>query len=239
MSGDAETTSTRDRVLAAIRTATPPPTVDEIATSLRLHANSVRLHAAALKSAGLIVQDSRPGSGRGRPQVTYHTSTRGARSGGRDYQLLASLLISELEGDDGDRSAAARRIGRAWGRRIMAENAETSAGSPGATTRDRVVAALDKVGFEPISSVTGNDGTAGNTGSDADVDEIELRNCPFLELVDPHDGVVCALHSGMLDELAGTYAGADADAEHDGSRSSVTLMPFTSPQACTVRLPAG
>ena len=90
MSGDTGSTpvrdpggpvNTRDEVLAAIRTAPTPPTVDEIARSLDLHPNSVRLHAAALRDSGLITQDSRPGGGRGRPQTTYRTSARGAWTG--------------------------------------------------------------------------------------------------------------------------------------------------------------
>lgn len=220
MSGDTGSTpvrdpggpvNTRDEVLAAIRTAPTPPTVDEIARSLDLHPNSVRLHAAALRDGGLITQDSRPGGGRGRPQTTYRTSARGAWTGRRDYQLLASLLLSELPGSDDDRAATARRMGRAWGRRIAADR-------PAPDARDRVMTALDELGFEP----TAGDPAAARSPED----ELELRNCPFRELVDPHDGVVCAIHAGMLDGLT-------VDGE-----TTVDLLSFTSPQACTVRMRA-
>lgn len=223
MSSDVDATSTRDKVLAAIRTAPTPPTVEEIATSLNLHHNSVRMHAAALKDAGLISQENRPGGGRGRPQTTYRTSSRGAWTGRRDYQLLASLLLSELDGGSDDRrdgpaaaTAAARRVGRAWGRRIAGDVG--SAGDDD-NVRDRVVSVLDELGFEPTAGPA-------HAAATAAAAEIELRNCPFRELVDPHDGAVCALHAGMLDGLV------------EGSEAGVELLPFTSPQACTVRMHA-
>lgn len=235
---DTRTDDTRDRVLAEIRTAATPPTVDELAATLGLHPNSVRLHTAALRESGLVTQDSRDtsGGGRGRPQVTYRTSDRGAWTGRRDYQLLASLLLSKLEGDDP--AATARRMGRAWGRRIAAEGSgrndddNTIHTAPDATARERIVAALDDLGFEPsavaesaIGAVQATDLPAG--GASAPLESVELRNCPFRELVDPRDGVVCALHAGMLDGLA------------EETSTDVELIPFTTPQACTVRMRPG
>lgn len=233
MRGTTEVPSTRDRVLATIRTAATAPTVEEIATELDVHPNSVRLHTAALREDGLITQDTRPGTGRGRPQVTFRTSDRGAWSGRRDYQLLASLLLDGVAGDD-----AARQLGLAWGRRMAAGAAGVDGASrdqdrditdvgdndddnhdddnatahvPIASTRELIRRTLADLGFEP-TAVAGTD------------DSVELRNCPFRELVDPRDGVVCALHAGMLDGLA------------EDSPVDVELLPFTSPQACTVRM---
>ena len=216
MRGTTEVPSTRDRVLATIRTAATAPTVEEIATELDVHPNSVRLHTAALREDGLITQDTRPGTGRGRPQVTFRTSDRGAWSGRRDYQLLASLLLDGVAGDD-----AARQLGLAWGRRMAAgaagvdgdnhDDDNATARVPIASTRELIRRTLADLGFEP-TAVAGTD------------DSVELRNCPFRELVDPRDGVVCALHAGMLDGLA------------EDSPVDVELLPFTSPQACTVRM---
>ncbi|KAA0917870.1 metalloregulator ArsR/SmtB family transcription factor [Dietzia sp. ANT_WB102] len=217
MSSDAESTNaresadTRDKVLAAIRRAATPPTVDEIARQLDLHHNSVRLHAAVLRDAGLITQASRPGTGRGRPQTTYSTSPRGAWTGRRDYRLLASLLLSELHATEGGLTTEVRRVGHAWGRRLAA-GASDDAGRSVPKARERVVTVLDELGFEPTTDPRG--------------DDVELRNCPFLELVDPDDGLVCAIHGGMLDGLV------------DGGEATVDLHPFTSPHACTVRIRA-
>lgn len=217
MTDDAAPTSTRDTVLGAIRTAPAPPTVEEIAHELGLHHNSVRLHTAALRDAGLIAQGSRAGGGRGRPQVTYRTTELGAWTGPRDYRLLASLLLADRVGGG---NTDARRLGVEWGRRRAAapprgggEDDDDTTG----TTR-RVMAALDELGFEPTPV------PAAPPAAASAENRVELRNCPFLELVDREDGAVCAIHAGMLDGLA------------EGSRVDVELLPFTSPRACTVRI---
>lgn len=217
MSDDTATTITRDTVLGAIRTAPAPPTVEEIARGLGLHHNSVRLHTAALREAGLIAQGSRAGGGRGRPQVTYSTTERGAWTGPRDYRLLASLLLADRHGGGTD----PRHLGVEWGRRLAAA---TPRGDDGSTDKDRddddddrIVAVLDELGFEPARPPMP---TPAET-------RVELRNCPFLELVDREDGAVCAIHAGMLDGLV------------EGSGTGVDLLPFTSPRACTVRITGG
>ena len=215
MDDDNDTAITHQNVLAAIRTAPTPPTVREISDSLGLHPNSVRLHAAALKDAGLIIQENRAGGGRGRPQVTYRTTPSGAWTGRRDYQLLASLLLSELGGAGSDATDEARRMGRTWGQKIANGRQEQE-------PSERIVAVLDELGFEPTA------GAAITEDRDPNASELELRNCPFRELVDSRDSLVCALHAGMLDGLA--------DADHAGGQTTVELFSFTSPQACTVRM---
>lgn len=210
MSGDDAPASTRETVLGAIRTAPTPPTVEEIASALGLHHNSVRMHTAALREAGLIAQGSRAGGGRGRPQVTYRTTERGAWTGPRDYRLLASLLLADRVGG----SADARRLGLEWGRRLAAAKPRGGDGRTDDDDDDRIVAVLDELGFEPARPPMP---TPAET-------RVELRNCPFLELVDREDGVVCAIHAGMLDGLV------------EGSDTTVDLLPFTSPGTCSVRI---
>lgn len=189
---------TREHVLTAIRTASTPPSIDELASAVGKHPNSVRLHVAALRDAGLIGQGSRAGGGRGRPVTVYSPTSRGARAGHRNYEALASVLVDHLASTAEHPESAARNAGRTWGARL-------ADGGVGRTT-----AVLDDLGFEP----------------EARGSSITLRNCPFRELVDSHQRLVCALHAGLLDGLA----------EPDGS--SATLLPFTSPTTCTVRLDA-
>ncbi|WP_157851062.1 helix-turn-helix transcriptional regulator [Gordonia phthalatica] len=189
---------TRRRVLDEIRTASIPPTVDELAAALDLHPNSVRLHTSALRDAGLVTQSSRGGGGRGRPLAAYSPTIRGARAGHRNYEVLAEVLVDHLATSSDDPSTAARNAGHAWGARLASDRNDTTALTP---------TILHELGFEPDHR--------GST--------IELRNCPFRELVDSHQRVVCALHAGMLDGLA----------ERDDA--PVTLVPFTSPTCCTVR----
>lgn len=190
---------TRSRVLAAIRTATTPPSVDELAAALALHPNSIRLHTVALAEAGLIEQSKRPTGGRGRPLNTWRITRNGAWSGTRDYELLAAMLLDGLRETSPDPAAAARRAGRTWGQRL-GQARDRGAG--------RVVEVLDDLGFEPQSGEA----------------TIELRNCPFRELVEPGDRLVCALHAGMLDGLT------------EDTGTSVELVPFSTPVSCAVHV---
>lgn len=194
---------TRAQVLAEIRTATTPPTVDELATQLGLHRNSVRLHANALQEAGLVSQGTRATGGRGRPLAVFAPTRSGARSGGRNYELLAEVLVQHLAATEDDPENAARSAGRAWGRRL-------AAGRP-LPAPDLVPEVLDDLGFEPHRAES----------------VIALRNCPFRELVDSHQGLVCALHAGMLEGLVTGEGDPPA---------GVMLTPFTSPTTCTVQL---
>lgn len=205
--------ATRERLLTEIRTAATPPTVDELAAVLGLHRNSVRMHTQALQESGLVSQGTRPTGGRGRPLVVYRPTRRGSRAGGRNYELLAEVLVDHLAATEPQPASAARTAGRAWGGRL----ASRRRGAAG-----RVSAVLEEMGFEP----------------DGDGPTIELRNCPFRELVDTHQGLVCSLHAGMLEGLVEADARASGDRVSSGDvgAAPVTLVPFSSPTSCTVRL---
>ena len=104
-------------------------------------------------------------------------------------------------------------MGRNWGRKIANGRQEQKPG-------ELIVAVLDELGFEPTAR------TAATETPDPNAGGLELRNCPFRELVDSRDSLVFALHAGMLDGLA--------DADPTGAQTTVELSAFTSPQACTV-----
>lgn len=192
-----ESVNTRERVLTEIRTASTPPTVDDLASSLDLHRNSVRLHTAALRKVGLVQQEGRATGGRGRPVVVYRPTDRGVRAGGRNYELLATVLVDHLATTEEDPEEAAKEAGRAWGSRL-ADGRRRG--------RALVSSVLADLGFEPDRGET----------------VIELRNCPFAELVDTHQGLVCSLHAGMLEGLV------------EGETAEVNLVPFTTPTTCSV-----
>ena len=199
MTIDRSSNDTQERVLAAIRTAAAPVTADEVADELALHHNSVRSHAAALQNAGLIAQSTRPSGSRGRPSVTYQVTSRGAWTGERDYQSLAAALLSHLRATTAEPITAAREVGHSWGRQLAGDHANAT---------DLITSTLDQLGFEPHRHE----------------DSIELRNCPFRELVDTQGRVVCELHAGLLDGLT------------EESTTGAELLPFNSPSTCAVRL---
>lgn len=139
-------------------------------------------------------------------------------AGPRNYQLLAEVLISDIEAHP-EPARHAIRIGTAWGAKL---GRELVARAPGKTQDDRavreLVGLLDEAGFAPQL--------------DERNDELNLRHCPFLELAaDAMDSgrpaVVCALHLGLLQGAASELA----------SSSIVEgLDPFVEPGRCVVRL---
>lgn len=200
---------TRDRVLAAVRSADTPRTVEELAADLGVHPNTVRFHTAALEDEGLLAQDRRPTGGKGRPRTVWAATVEGQRSGRRNYELLSSVLLDHLIATADDPVAAARAAGRAWG-----------SGPAGETTTDRdpeqaLVEFLDEMNFEPAPDAAGQP------------TEIRLKNCPFRELVDTHAALVCSLHAGLLE---GMGAGQGANPRR------VELIPFATPASCLVRI---
>ena len=201
-------TDTRDRVLAAIRSAVEPLTVEELAEGLGIHTNTVRFHAAVLEGDGLVVHGRRPSGGKGRPRSVYSATELGARSGQRNFEVLADVLLRHLAATSSDPHAAAWQAGREWGMPLaVARRGRTR--SPAGLLVD-VLAHLD---FEP------------STASGRTVQEVRLHNCPFRELVDTHEELVCSLHAGMLDGIVAAHP--------RGGR--VALEPLHTPTTCLVR----
>ena len=64
--------------------------------------------------------------GKGRPRAVFHPTRHGARSGERNYQLMASVLADHLVRTSADPTGAAYEAGRSWGQRL----AVTATGRP-------------------------------------------------------------------------------------------------------------
>lgn len=202
-------TDTRERVLTAIRTAHAAPSIATLAAELGLHPNTVRFHLRSLHEEGLVVEERQPTGGRGRPRVAYRTTARGARSGERNYRLLADILVSDLAANSPHPTAAAHTTGRHWGRRLADGYEDYDATLPRFAHE-----VLAEMGFEPEAQPAD------------EPEQLLLHNCPFRELVDSHQQLVCALHGGMVEALL-------AGPAHDGP----ALVPFATPSTCAVRLP--
>jgi len=169
----------RDEVLRALRGSETPLGAAEIAESLGVHPNTVRFHLDGLERDGEIERE-RSASGRpGRPSVRFRAVA--GRGGVRRYELLAEILLGAL-GDGEAGRARAHRAGVEWGRR-RARDARPDSAVTG------LVGLLAETGFDPVAS-----GPA-----------VELRNCPFRELVDGPRDPVCALHAGMMAGALGEW----------------------------------
>lgn len=196
----------RERLVAELECAPDGLDVQQLATRLGVHANTVRWHLGVLADAGVVESRAEARATPGRPRILYVVRP-GADEPARDeYRLLATALTSTLAGlDDGAERAYAS--GRAWGRYLVPRP------EPGtrvdATTE--VVALLGEQGFAPT----------------VEANEICMHRCPFVELALTHPDIVCTLHRGLVD-------GALEELRSDLRTEELEVFP--TPDVCIARL---
>jgi predicted ArsR family transcriptional regulator len=175
----------RARVLALLQDAGQPLAAHEVGDRLGTHPNSVRFHLDALADAGLVVRGLEARATPGRPRVTYAVADTAPRVTRRRYRLLAGMLANVLADQVPHPAAVAERSGREWSRSL--DLPERHPGQDAVQDAlDVLVGSLDDVGFESRAV------------EDADALRIEVSHCPFLEVAEEHDDVVCAMHLGLM-----------------------------------------
>jgi len=208
----------RDSVLALLREAGRPLGIGEMAERTGLHPNTVRVHLTALVEEQLVERAPDATGAPGRPRLLYR-ARRGSARGPRSYRLLAGMLTELVRSLGGDGPAAVE-AGRTWGRRLAEGTAPLDAGG----SVGRMNRLLDEIGFQP--TVHGDPGGPGA--------EIHLHHCPFREVAEGAEDVVCGLHLGLmqgaLQEMGATVRAA-------------SLEPFVRPDLCVAHVcpavPAG
>jgi predicted ArsR family transcriptional regulator len=180
---------TRARIFALLAELGRAAGTDELAESLQLHPNGVRVHLDILENGGLVVRE-RVRQARGRPRDAWTVSPT-ALPGGRSpsgYAELARWLVRALVN-----AKVGVRAVEATGREVGRELAPTSA-DDAQSPEQRLHGALTMLGFQPTRSVTAPDRMT-----------YCLGNCPYRDAVRERQPLVCALHRGltrgMLDEL--------------------------------------
>ncbi|MCZ7531316.1 MAG: helix-turn-helix domain-containing protein [Acidimicrobiia bacterium] len=167
---------TRHEIFRHVADATESLDVAELTDRIGVHHNAVRQHLTKLVEAELVVQDTLPSRGRGRPRLCYSLHPSAASRWGvtGPYERL-SLLLSEVirTGDSpvevGRRAARRHRLG--------------TAAAPHPV--DAFVAQMAREGFEPTVDVRG------------DTVEVVLGCCPFATTALADPDTVCGLHLGM------------------------------------------
>jgi len=132
---------------------------------------------------------------------------------GRQYQLLADLLIETVLNESGEEAGpdAASRMARERGVALGAAQPVDAAGRRGAAALPMCGAMLEAHGYEPAMEETG----------------VRLRNCPFHPFADKAPELVCRMNHAFL---AGYLEGLEvADVE-------AVLAP--TPGECCVRISA-
>lgn len=200
----------RDRILDALRNSTEARSIASLADEIEVHPNTVRFHLDALVKAGLVEQVADRVAARGRPPVRYRASHRMDPAGPTNYSLLAAVMTDYFAAHAQDPVRDSAELGRSWGP-VLTTRRTTSRRQ----AVDGLVDVLAEVGFGP-EQPTGNP-----------VRDIRLRHCPFLEVVDRHQPVVCALHLGLMQ---GALTAMQAPLAID------RLDPFVEPDLCVAHL---
>jgi predicted ArsR family transcriptional regulator len=201
----------RRDILRVLRAANAPMSIVAIAEMLEVHPNTVRFHLDTLVGSGRVEQVASDRKGPGRPALMFRAPRRMDRGGPRRYRVLAEILAIELAAD-GDPGARALAAGQAWGRQL-----EPTARTPARTVGkeksiELLVDLLDELGFAPE-----------RRGED----QVGLRHCPFLELAETRNAVICPVHLGLMQGALESW------------RAAVTvdrLEPFAEPDLCMAHL---
>jgi predicted ArsR family transcriptional regulator len=180
---------TRYAMYHELATSTQPMTAAELADSLGLHANTVRLHLERMREAGLVDVEPVHRGTVGRPQHVYSLApgAPGISFDPPSHALLAGLLAGLAErvgADAGDADA----IGQSWGRDVAKRTRSRSC--------VKVLAGeLERLGFDPAAEVEDDEVT------------ISFLHCPFRDLAEAYPELVCNLHrgicGGVVDEVGG------------------------------------
>src|SRR6266540_2953427 len=107
---------TRFRLYRYLGLAGHPTSVREMARRLSLHPNTLRPHLRRLEEVGLVARDVRRGATVGRPQTLY-TAVEQPATEGRDYRLLAEILLPLVTGRR--RAERTRVLAQEWGRYLV------------------------------------------------------------------------------------------------------------------------
>jgi predicted ArsR family transcriptional regulator len=208
----------RWRLYQHIRTSGRAVGRDEAARATAVSRNLAAFHLDRMADAGLLPVvygrlSGRCGRGAGRPAKLYRVAARHLEVSlpATRYALAARILATSLEERAADEppEAAARRV--AW--RVGAELGDKLRRLVnGGGDRTLAKAAVEELGYEPVATA----------------DRIELRNCPFDELVGLHQGVICGMNHALLDGLLAAL----------GTEGLVAEGPLARPRLCCVRLAA-
>ena len=184
---------TRFSMYRELASSTRGLSAQELADSLGLHANTVRLHLDRLREAGLVEVEAVHRGTVGRPGHVYSLAP-GAPSLGFDppsYTLLAGLLaaLAERGGAPAGEATDNRRGG----------GGEGGARAPSRSCVKALAGEMSRLGFEPALQ------TAGGTT------DMAFMHCPFRELAEAYPELVCNLHRGISQGIVDEVGGGSVD----------------------------
>ena len=202
----------RFRILEELRSGGPLDS-RELGRRIGLHPNTIRSHVEQLMQAQLVKTVSAPASGRGRPRVLYEAAADASAGQEGGYRLLAQILASYMASIDRPQ-AVAESAGRAWGS-YLTERSKPFAEISADEAMSRVTQLFTELGFMAEPAEAGGER------------KILLHRCPFRQVAESNQDVVCSVHLGML---------KGALAEMGAPLEATRLEPFVEPNLCIARL---
>ena len=187
---------TRYGVFRYLADASGTVDIAELTGHFALNHNAIRQHLAKLVEAGLVVEETAPSTGRGRPRLVYRLDPAAESRWGivGPYERLA-LWLAEMVRTGDTPVEVGRRAGR---RQRLGPD-----GSDGPVrTGDPVAGLVDQMarhGFDPAVRRRGS------------VVDITLRSCPFVSTALADPDTVCGLHLGMAYGVAEGIEGLEVD----------------------------
>lgn len=180
-------------------------TRDEAAAALGVTRRIAAFHLDKLVEMGLLEASFRrlsgkSGPGAGRPNKLYRRSGRRLNVSlpTQNYELLARLLASAVEGSEGTAAAESLKPGAHAFGTTLGTAARAQAGL--SASRRRLVGALiDELagqGFEPF--VDGNQ-------------TLRLRNCPYHDMAHENTNLVCSINLALMEGVADGLGLADLE----------------------------
>jgi predicted ArsR family transcriptional regulator len=186
--------NTRYAIYLELARSPVPLSTADIATSLDLHANTVRPHLERMRDIGLLEVDADSRGTVGRPQHRYSLAADAPSLGlePSSFRLLARLLAgaAALAGVDPEQAAV---IGREQGRAAALGRQDDD------DCVTALVAELADLGFDPAM------------GQDGMSTTIAFTHCPFRDLAEAFPELVCHLHRGIVEGLVDSFGGASVD----------------------------
>ncbi len=204
------------RVLTAVVNHPGAVSIDQLATDLGKHHNTVREQLAGLIAGGLVARERATSGTRGRPAWLYR-ATRSATGTNSEFAGLVTALASQLEQVSPAPQTDAIAAGERWGSSLADADADV---------HQIVFTVLDELGFDPEQ----------DDGSGA----VRLRACPLVDSTVHRATPVCDVHHGIIRGIVRS-AGGDPDrvdliAFHE---PSTCLVSFDAPRGVDADLGAG
>lgn len=178
---------TQQRLLRQLLMASEGATVESLCDQLRISHNAVRQHLSALIARDVVERaQSRPSGGR--PVACYRLTEAGRALFPRNYGILATALLSQLQDRLGD--AGMEQMLRELGRTLGSEEVAPPAGTPSHEVVYALAQKLDALGYEAVAARHGEEY------------QVEAFNCAFHALAQKHPQV-CKFDLAYMEAATG------------------------------------